>query len=52
MADENQCLKDEEVDCSSHHMRAIVWDLKVPYIPNGVHGGSQWSGFYSTYKIQ
>ena len=25
----NQYLQDEEVDCSSHRMRAFVWILKV-----------------------
>jgi hypothetical protein len=26
----SQCLQDEGADCSSHRMRAFVWDLKVP----------------------
>ena len=24
----NQCLQDEGVDCSSHRMRAFVWDFE------------------------
>jgi hypothetical protein len=34
-----QCLQDEAVDCSSHCMKAFVWDFdgsqRVPYVPNG-----------------
>ena len=24
----NQCLQDEGLDCSSHHMRAFMWGFK------------------------
>ena len=34
----NQCLQDEEVDCSSHCMRAFMWDFddfyRVPQVSN------------------
>ena len=37
-----QCLQDEGVDCSSHHMRAIVLDFegfqRGPKVPNGNPG--------------
>ena len=36
----NQCLQDEGVDDSSHHMKAFVWDFegsrRVPYVPNAI----------------
>jgi hypothetical protein len=37
-----QCLRDEGVDCSSHHMRAFVWDFegsqRAPKVPNIIPG--------------
>ena len=40
LVDDNQCLENEGVDCSSHRMRAFVWDFegsrRVSYVPNGI----------------